>query len=280
MVNLPETPHAWGSNGDWAGLSPVKTSPIPLYYQLAEAIRERIRAGDLPPGRQLPSERELADHASISRMTARQALTYLVRDGTLEVKPGVGTFVAEPKLTYDALHLLGFTEETMRHGGIVVSRVLEQIITTPPPVVAAALSLNPADDVVKVVRIRSSGETPLLLETSYLPLARCRGLEHEDLGSHSLYSLLELRYGLRLDRARQTIEATIANDYESGLLLVPIGAPMLLLEGVTFTDDARPAEYFKAVYRADRVTFALESQRETGGRTETASPQVSVVLTS
>ncbi len=279
MVNMPPMDNNWGTNGDWSALSPVKTSPVPLYYQLAEAIRERIRAGRLPPGRQLPSEREIADHAGISRMTARQALSYLVRDGALEVKPGVGTFVAAPKLTYDALHLLGFTEETMRHGGIVVSRVLEQSVTTPPPVVAAALSLSSADDVVKVVRIRSSGETPLLLETSYLPIARCRGLEHEDLGSHSLYSLLELRYGLRLDRARQTIEATIANDYESGLLHVPIGAPMLLLEGVTFTDDARPAEYFKAVYRADRVTFALESQREPSGRAESATRQVSVVLT-
>jgi len=279
MVILTDNGHGWGSDRDWAALSPAKSSPIPLYYQLAEAIRERIRAGDLPRGRQLPSEREIADHAGISRMTARQALSYLVRDGALEVKPGVGTFVAAPKLTYDALHLLGFTEETMRHGGVVVSRVLEQVVITPPPVVAAALELGPADEAVKVVRIRSSGDTPLLLETSYLPLARCRGVEHEDLGRHSLYGLLELRYGLRLDRARQTIDATIANDYESELLMVPIGAPMLLLEGVTFTDDARPTEYFKAVYRADKITFALESRRELGGRTETAHPQVSVVLT-
>jgi len=279
MVTTPTMDASWGSNGDWAVLSPRKSSPIPLYYQLAEAIRERIRAGDLTPGRQLPSEREIADHAGISRMTARQALTYLVRDGVLDVKPGVGTFVAAPKLTYDALHLLGFTEETMRHGGVVVSRVLEQAVIAPPPVVAAVLTLAPDDEVVKVVRIRSSGETPLLLETSYLPLARCHGLEHADLGSHSLYGLLELRYGLRLDRARQTIEATIANDYESELLMVPSGAPMLLLEGATFTDDARPAEYFKAVYRADKITFALESQREHGGRSEPATPHVSVVLT-
>lgn len=91
-----------------------KSSPIPLYYQLAELIRERIQSGELKPGDQLPSERDLSEQVAISRMTVRQAVAYLVREGTLVVKPGVGTFVAEPKLTYDALHLLGFTEEMIR----------------------------------------------------------------------------------------------------------------------------------------------------------------------
>ncbi|MBA3416926.1 MAG: GntR family transcriptional regulator, partial [Chloroflexia bacterium] len=111
---------------DWSVLAPDKTSPVPLYHQLAEAIRERVRSGTLPPGEQLPPERELAERVGISRMTARQALAELTRDGALEVRHGVGTFVAAPKLTYDALHLLGFTEATLQHGDAARSRVLEQ----------------------------------------------------------------------------------------------------------------------------------------------------------
>ncbi len=126
-----------------AGMAISKRSPIPLYYQLAELIRERIHSGELASGEQLPSDRELAEQAQISRMTARQAIAYLVRDGTLVVKPGIGTFVAEPKLTYDAHHLLGFTEETMQHGGAVTTTVLEQEVMVPPPLVAAALGLGP-----------------------------------------------------------------------------------------------------------------------------------------
>src|SRR3712207_5275852 len=94
-----------------------KHSPIPLYYQLAELLRERIRLGEFKPGDQLPSERALSEQYAISRMTARQALTFLVREGTLIARHGLGTFVAEPKLTYDTLHLLGFTEEMMHRGG-------------------------------------------------------------------------------------------------------------------------------------------------------------------
>jgi len=262
---------------DWRSVTLSKASPVPLYHQLAEVVRERVRAGELAPGDQLPAERELAEQTGISRMTARQAVASLVRDGTLVVQHGVGTFVATPKLTFDALHLLGFTEETMRHGDPVASRVLEQATGSPPAAVAADLGLGPSEQVVKVVRLRSAGATPILLETSWLPAARVPGLAEADLGAQSLYALLDLRHGLRLRRARQTVEATVANGYESELFGVPLGAPMLLLTGVTFDDEERPVEAFKAVYRGDRLKLALESRREGTGEA-VGVPQVSVVL--
>src|SRR6188508_232076 len=140
-----------------------KSSRIPLYYQLAESIREQIRSGELSPGDQLPGERDLAEQVGISRMTARQAIALLVSDGAIVVRHGSGTFVADPKLTYDALHLLGFTAEMMRQGGVAVSRVLEQTVVTPPPRVAAELGLGPDEQVTKIVRLRLSHETPLLI---------------------------------------------------------------------------------------------------------------------
>ena len=142
-----------------------KASPIPLYYQLAEILRERIESGALKPGDQLPSERELGEQNSISRMTVRQAITYLAQKGTLIIRPGVGTFVAEPKFTYDALHLLGFTEEMMAQGRVVSSRVLEQEIVTPPAGIATQLGLKPNAKTVKIVRLRLEGEvTPFFYD--------------------------------------------------------------------------------------------------------------------
>jgi GntR family transcriptional regulator len=263
---------------DWGGLAPDRQSPVPLYYQLAAAIREWIRAGSLPPGSQLPAERDLAEHAGISRMTARQALADLARGGDVIARHGVGTFVAEPKLTHDALHLLGFTEEMECVGGAVSSRVLEQEVTKPPPAIAAALDLRDGEETVRVVRLRSAAATPLLLETSWIPRSRCPGLEHENLERQSLYSLLELRYGYRPRAARQTIEATTASAFESELLDIAEGAPMLRLEGVTTTDRGTPIEWFQAIYRADRVKFAVESARESQ-LVATAAPPMSVMLT-
>ena len=250
---------------DWAALAPDKSSPVPLYHQLAEAIREKVRHGSLPPGDRLPPERELADKVGISRMTARQALAELARDGALEVRHGVGTFVAAPKLTYDALHLLGFTEETLRLGGTATTRVIEHVVAAPPAPVAEKLALGPGEPAVAIVRLRSVGGEPLLLETSWVPWAACPGLEAEDLARGSLYALLERRYGHHLAEARQTIEAGAAADADAALLGVTPGSPTLQLEGVALTDAGRPIEAFTAIYRADRVRFALASRREAAG---------------
>lgn len=255
-----------------------KASPVPLYYQLAERLKDQIEAGQLKPGDQLPSERELSEQTAISRMTARQAVAYLVREGALEVKPGIGTFVAAPKLTYDALHLLGFTEGSTRQGGTVQSRVLEQGITSPPPHVAASLQLPANELVIKIVRLRFLGELPLLLETSFVSAGQFAGLEQVDLASHSLYARLEEVYGIRLYRSHQTFEATIANSYEQHLFNLPPGAAMILLEGVAYRETEQPIEYFKTIYRGDRFKFELESRRN--GRTDEAlaTQRMSVVL--
>ena len=201
----------------WNGRSPNKQSPVPLYYQLAEMIEARIVAGDLQPGDRLPSERDLATQAGISRMTARQALTWLAERGAIEVRHGVGTFVAQPKLTSDPLHLLGFTEQMMATGGTVSSSVLAQEVLAAPPSVAAALGLAPGTDVVRIMRLRSLNGTPVLLETSYFPHARFAGIEERDLAHQSLYTLLDAEFGIRLTHAQQTVEAIGANEFESDL---------------------------------------------------------------
>lgn len=255
-----------------------KASPIPLYYQLAELLKDQIESGALQPGTQLPSERELSERTAISRMTARQAVAYLVSDGVLAVKPGIGTFVAAPKLTYDALHLLGFTEEALRQGGTAQSRVLEQVVVSPSPHIATSLQLFTDEAVVKIVRLRFLDELPLLLETSFIPARLCPGLAYAELAAHSLYELLDRTYGIRLGRSHQTLEATIANEYEQSLFTIQPGAAMILLEGVAYSEAEQPVEYFKTIYRGDRFKFELESQRNPHANETSATQRISVML--
>ncbi|MGH3486651.1 MAG: GntR family transcriptional regulator, partial [Actinopolymorphaceae bacterium] len=193
-----------------AGGGPVRRdrdNPLPLYHQVAAGIRDQIRAGMLGPGARLASESALSQQAGVSRMTARQAIALLVADGLVVVRHGVGTFVAEPKLTYDALHLLGFSETLAAQGGTTTSDVLEQAVVPASPQVAAALDVEAGSPVVTVMRIRRAQGAPLVLEASYLPEALCRGLEHTDLTGRSLYATLEADFGLRLAGARQHFAA-------------------------------------------------------------------------
>ena len=141
---------------DWARLAPDRASPLPRYLQLAEQVAELVADGTLPPGCQLPPERELAAATGISRMTVRQALAHLARDGTVRVRHGVGAFVAEPKLTFTANRLLAFTDEAGR-AAAVATRTIEQSVVAPPAPAAALLGLAAGEPVVRVVRLRLAG---------------------------------------------------------------------------------------------------------------------------
>lgn len=262
---------------DWRMNLPGKQSPVPLYYQLAEAIEDQIAQGVLAPGDRLPSERDIAQQAGISRMTVRQALTYLAERGAIDSRQGVGTFVAYPKLTSDPLHLLGFTEQMMAIGGEVSSRVLGQELVPSPPPIATALRIEAGALVVRIQRLRSLNGTPMLLETSHFPEHLVTGLESIDLNHRSLYATLDFDYGVRLTHAQQCVEAVAANTAESALFGIDQGAPMLLLEGVAWTAENDPGEYFKAVYRGDRFKFALVANEPAAA--ETPALPINLVMT-
>ncbi|MDZ7801396.1 MAG: phosphonate metabolism transcriptional regulator PhnF [Trueperaceae bacterium] len=255
-----------------------KSSPVPLYHQVVREIRRRIRTGAWAPGARLPSERELAEEFGISRMTLRQALARLVQDGTLTVRQGAGTFVAEPKLTFDAVNLMGFTETMLQQDGTVSSDVLRQDTATSPPHVATALALRPDETVVRVARLRRVNGEPVALESSWLPHRLCRGLENQDLAHQSLYRLLEERYGLPLQRAEQTIAATTASVEEADAFDVPEGTGLLAVEGISYSEDDLPTEYFEVRYRGDRFKLAVASDRHARSEAEAAAPGIAVVL--
>lgn len=255
-----------------------KSHPIPLYFQLAEILRGQIQSGVINPGDRLPSERELSEQFGISRMTVRQALAYLIQDGVLVVRPGVGTFVAEPKLLYNTYHLLGFTEEMIRQGENASSKILEQSLVIPPAYVARGLGLGAKQMVIKIVRLRMTNDLPVLLETNYLPPELCPGLESKDLENKSLFALLEQDYGLQLEHTQQSLESTVANDYEANLFGIEAGAAMILLEGMNFLANERPVEYFKAIYRGDRFRFVIESNRQGMAEETSGAQKVRVVM--
>src|SRR3954463_5712653 len=74
-----------------------------LYIQIADQIRDQIVSGDVAPGRQLPSERDLAVSLGVSRPTVREALIALEVAGLVEVRVGVGVFVRKPNTANESL---------------------------------------------------------------------------------------------------------------------------------------------------------------------------------
>ena len=73
-----------------------RSSPVPLYFQVAEQLEEAIHDGRLAPGDRIANEVALADQLGLSRPTLRQAIQTLVDKGLLVRKRGVGTQVIQP----------------------------------------------------------------------------------------------------------------------------------------------------------------------------------------
>ena len=246
-----------------AGLGALsKDSPVPLYFQLKELLRQQVESGRWQPGQQIPSEPELCEAFGISRTVVRQALRELEYQGLLYREQGKGTFVAQPKISESLMqNLSGFYEDMVAKGHTPVTQVLRQEIQPADKKTADYLQIEPGNQVIVIERLRSVGGEPIVLVTTYLPYDVCPNLIDEDLSAQSLYALLERKYGFELSYGRRTIEAVAANQYEAQLLGVEEGAPLVLLDSVSYLKDGRPIEYFHAVHRGDRSRFAVEVVR-------------------
>lgn len=238
---------------------------LPLYTQLKERIWEMVESGQLKPGDQVPSERELCERYSISRMTCRQALNDLVTEGLLYRMQGRGTFVSSPKVTQELLSLTGFTEDMLSRGLVPETRVLTVEVVPASKKVAAYMNLAMGERVIRLERLRLAGGQPMCLEQGHLPESRVPALEKRRDLDGSLYRLLAGVYDLRLARAHETLEAVAAREREAEVLEVAAGSPLLLLERVTWDAEGGAVEYVRSFYRGDRYRFHTELVRREGG---------------
>src|SRR5438034_10806449 len=99
---------------------------LPAYQRIQGDRRERIESGELRSGDVVASERDLARIHQVSLMTARHALTSLEREGIVERRQGIGTFVAAPKIHFNKLRSEEHTSELQSHSDLVCRLLLEK----------------------------------------------------------------------------------------------------------------------------------------------------------
>ncbi|MFW5941345.1 MAG: GntR family transcriptional regulator [Chloroflexota bacterium] len=236
-----------------------RKSYVPLYIQVMDALQEYIEDGGGQPGEQLPGESELCRMFDVSRTVIRQALRELEYEGMITREKGKGTFVAEPKIRESLFQeLTGFYEDMAAKGHPPYSQVLKQEVIMAPRKVAGYLKLEPGTPVIQIDRLRFVQNEPIVLVTTYVPHARCPRLVETDLTERSLYAFLEEEYRIQIARGRRVLEAVPANEVEAELLQVKKGAPLILLDSVSYLADGTPIEYFHALHRGDRSRFEVE----------------------
>ena len=230
----------------------------PLYRRIEADLRDQIRTGQLAPGARVETELELMERYGVSRATVRQALGGLIAAGALEVRRGLGTYVASARFEHTIGGFYSFSREIERGGRTPGTRVLGLTVEPADAAVADALEIEPGTPVVALRRIRLADQEPIVVETSRLPAARFPGLETVDFTTVRLYDTLSSVYGCRPSRARETFEPILLSADESVLLDQRRGEPALRVERIAFDQDGRPIEHCRSTVRGDRYRYAVE----------------------
>jgi len=215
----------------------------PLYRQIKQLLTARLDAGEWKPGEPIPSETELAARFHVSQGTVRKAIDELAAENLLVRRQGKGTFVSshhEPRAQYRFLRLApdsGPPESAH-------SRFLDGRRTRAPADVAARLDLGAAEPVVFIRRSLWMRDRPVVLDEIWLPGELFQGLTAERLRAYHgpLYGLFESEFGTHMIRADERLRAVAADAAAAELLDVAPGAPLLLVERVSFTYGERPVE--------------------------------------
>ena len=232
---------------------------VPLYFQLAEILKERIEAGRWPAGERFPSERELADEFAISRTVIRPALDLLESDGQLVRIKGRGTFVTPPKASWP---LAGLARLLARPRPAETEvRILDAGEQEPEPDVRAVLELEPGATVLQVTAVVLSSGSPVYMSNSFVAGERAPALS-------ALLSAGALgpERGWAEDAPAQlaggsaTIATAFVSRWEAEQLAVAAGDPCFLIRYVERVDGdggARPVEFARVVFRSDVVELGI-----------------------
>ena len=231
-----------------------RSSPVPLYFQVAQQLERAIEDGQLPPGTRLDNELALADELRLSRPTLRRAMQYLVDKGLLVRRRGVGTRVVQPKVRRP-LELSSLYDDLASTGQQPSTKIIKHERQAAPDDVAATLGVPAGSEVLLLERLRSARDQPIARLTNYLPAALLE-LDVGMLEQQGLYQLMR-QAGVRPHSAIQTIGARTATTAEARQLGESRGAALLTMQRITYDEVGAAVEYGRHIYAASRYSFEL-----------------------
>ena len=245
----------------------VPLTPLPLYAQIKDVLRTRILDGSYAPHSQMPSEYELCAMFGVSRITVRQALGDLQKEGLLFKLHGKGTFVSRPKAFQNVSSLQGFAEAMSSMGYEIVNQLRSFRVVKAGRQVAARLDIEEGAPVTEIHRVRLLNREPVSLELTWLPEALGKRLANADLVTRDIFLILENDCGVALGHADVAIDAMLADDDTAAALRVDEASPVLRIDRLTHDAGGTPIDYEHLYFRGDAFQYRFRIDREKTSKT-------------
>ncbi len=233
------------------------TNPKPHYSIISEFVKKQIQEGIYPTGSLIPSENELCMQFDTSRMTVRQALNELVKEGFIERKHGKGSFVKSERQSLGLLSFKGFSEVVGSADHEVKTLVVEPPAILPwPQGVFESISRAERGEYFTLKRLRCANDVPVMLEYTYLPIEGFESLLSSELLDGSLFKTLSVKYNVDMRNLEQCLRAILADTLQSNLLKCPLGSPILAIERKYITNQTGLFVYSKLYCYTDHYSIS------------------------
>lgn len=221
----------------------------PLYQQIKAMLLASLQAGEWQPGEVIPSEFELAARYEVSQGTVRKAIDELTTQNLLIRKQGKGTFVAthlEERHQFRFLRLAPDSGLPMA----LKNHFLSCKKMKAPAMMARALKINTGENLIEIERVQTFAGKTIVFEQIWLPSPRFKGLDLATLEAWDgpLYALYESAFATHMVRATEKIKAVTSDSMCAQRLNTTPGAPILLVERVSYTYGNKPVEIRLARY--------------------------------
>ncbi len=230
---------------------------LPLYSQLEQILRKKIEHGEYCKGDFLPTEKQIMEEYDTSRMTVRQALAELAKDNYIKSRRGIGTEVIYEKIDEHMQKVISFTEEMKRHNITMQTSYCKMMKIKPTERVAMALNIPITEQCYCLLRVRDVEGKPLVYTKTYLKKV-VELKEDESYYMESLYKYLNEAHGIKIEKARDTLEAALPNEEVMHFLKIDKNMPIFKRTRQTYLKNGEVFEFSICYYPGNRYKYTVD----------------------
>lgn len=232
---------------------------LPLYQQIADALRQEIQDSVFEIGDRLPTETELSQHFGVNRHTLRRSIEVLRHEGIVHVERGRGTFVVAAPIAVPIGKRVRFNESLKAQAVELRWQVLQAAELPADARVAKYLEIQVGEPVVLYERLSVSEDVPLSLSSSYFPGALFPRLVEHCQTYRSISKMLHAEYDCDHIRWSTRLSARLVQAKDARLLRMPATKPILWSESVNVDQRSRVIEYGVTRFRGDRMELVIQN---------------------
>jgi len=236
--------------------TPFVDSAVPRYLQLADLMRQRVARGAWPQGHKLPSLEELVQEFGVARVTVRQAIELLAREGLVSPQQGRGTFVTgmpDTRRWFSVVTTLSELAKVYRDTKPKIVNI-DESITAPPLQPHEGV---PAERYVFMRRVHVRDERPYCVINIYLDEAIFRTCP-ERFRNETVIPLLTSMQEVAIAHAHQVLTIDTADMEVAQWLELPVNAPVALVRRIFKDEQDRVIYLADVTYRGDSIHVDMD----------------------